>query len=138
MHDQFQAIRHRLWILNTTLESLPVKIELGYRLKSDVAGVDASDQRRLTPDTSGGKRLAFKVKGALADCWARWKLARLRARADWAERRAVVAIHSASASFGAALDAVVHAAIVYLKADRLCVGCPTATLSVEGSKPCCD
>ena len=58
--------------------------------------------------------------GALGGWRARWKLARLRSRADRAERRAAVAIHDASDSFGAALEAVLHAH-ARVKADQACV-----------------
>jgi hypothetical protein len=127
LRDQLQAIRRRLWILNATLESLHAKIELACRMRSEVASGDGSDHPRKIPDASGGEPLTLKAHGAIGGWWARWKLARLRSRADRAERRAVVAIHDASASFSAALDAVLHAAIVRAKADEIvldpsCVG----------------
>jgi hypothetical protein len=120
LRDQLQAIRRRLWILNATLESLPAKIELAYRLRSQVASRDGQGQPRNTSDGSGDKRLTFTAKGAHGGWLARWKLARLRSRADRAERRAVAAIHDASAAFGAALNAVLHAAIARVKADDAC------------------
>ncbi len=121
LRDQLPAIRRRLWILNATLESLPAKIELAYRLRSEVANGDGPDQPWNRPDACGNQRLTFKAKRAIGGWWARWKLARLRSRADWAERRAVIAIHDASNSFSSALDAVLHAAIARVTADDVCL-----------------
>jgi hypothetical protein len=126
LRDQLQTIRRRLWILNATLESLLAKFEVAYRMKSEVAGRDGSNAPRYTADAAGNKRLTLKAKGTLGGWWARWRLVRLRSRADRAERRAVVAIHDASASFGAALDAVLHAAIARVEADEVSLG-PSCT-----------
>jgi hypothetical protein len=118
LRNRLQAIRRRLWILNATLESLPAKVELVSRQSGVLAGEYGPDQRQDTRDEPGDERLALKGEGALSGWRARWKLARLRSRADRAERRAAVAIHDASASFGAALEAVLHAAIARVKADE--------------------
>jgi hypothetical protein len=115
--DQVQAIRRSLWILSATLESLPAKIELACRRSGAVAGRDGLDQPQHTRDV----RLRLKALGALGGWRARWKCARLRSRANRAERRAAVAIRDASASFGAALEAVLHAAVARAKADQACL-----------------
>jgi len=117
--DQLQAIRRSLWILSTTLESLPAKIELACSRSRVVAGGDGLDQRQHTRD----ERLILKALGALGGWRTRWKCARLLSRANRAERRAGVAIRDASASFGAALEAVLHAAVVRAKADQACLVC---------------
>ena len=122
LRDQLQAIRRRLWILNATLESLPAKIELACRKSGEMAGGDGPDQPQHTPDEPGDERLALQSEGFVGSWWARRKLAWLRSRADRAERRAAVAINDASASFSAALEAVLHAAIARLKADEACLG----------------
>jgi hypothetical protein len=119
--EQLVAIRRRLWILNATLESLPAKIELAYRKRSDLAGGDGPDDPRHSPDASGDERTALKDGGPVGGWLARRKLARLRSRVDRAERRAAVAINDASASFGVALEAVLDAFIACVKADEACL-----------------
>jgi hypothetical protein len=118
LHEQLQAIRRRLWILNATLESLAAKIELADRRRSEVAGGDGPDQPRHSPDASGDERKVLNGGGAVGGWRARWKLARLRSRADRAGRRAAVAINDASTSFGLALKAVRDASIAREKADE--------------------
>jgi hypothetical protein len=86
-------------------------------MRSVVAGNDGSERPRNTPG-SRNEQLTLTAKGTVGGWWAAWKLARLRSRADRAERRAVVAIHDASASFGTALEGVLDAAIARMKADE--------------------
>jgi hypothetical protein len=117
LRDQVQSIRRRLWILNATLESLPARIELACRKSGVPSGGDGPDQPQRIRDQPADLRPALKAEEAPGGWRARWKLARLRSRAERAERRAAVAIHDASASFGAALDAVLHAAIARVQAD---------------------
>ncbi len=118
MRDQLQAIRRRLWILSATLEYLPAKIELAYRARIEVAGRDGTDHSRPISDQPSDGPPVVKAPAALRGWLARWKLARLRARADRAERRAAAAIGDASASFAQALQAVLLAAIARVKADE--------------------
>ena len=51
---------------------------------------------------------------------ARWNRARLRARADRAERRAAVAMNKASVALSDAFEAVLQAACARIKADEAC------------------
>ena len=118
LRDQLVAIRRRLWIVNATLESLPSKIEQTYRQRSAIAVGDESDQRRKNSDTILDEAAALERHQAAAGWWARWKLARLRTRALRAEARAAAALHDASVSFGAALEAVLQAAVARVKADE--------------------
>jgi hypothetical protein len=122
VQELLQAIRRKLWILNASLESLCAKIEPAYRKRYEAAGRDGPDQHRHSPAESGDERMALKAWGAVGGWRARRKLARLRSRADRAERRAAVAINGASASFGVALEAMLQAAIARLKADEACLG----------------
>jgi hypothetical protein len=119
---QLQAVRRRLWILSATLESLPAKIELAGRTSGVLAEGDGPDQAQHGRGEPGDLGMARKADGILGGWWARWRLAWLRSRADRAERSAAVAIHDASASFGAALEAVLHAAVARVKADGACRG----------------
>jgi hypothetical protein len=116
LRDQLLAIRRRLWIVNATLESLPAKIEQTYRNRS--ASADAGPNRhRNTSDMLRAAGRALDNHNA-AGWWARWKLARLRSRARRAEARAAAALFDASVSFGAALEAVLQAAVARVKADE--------------------
>jgi len=128
LRDQRQAIRRRLWILNATLESLPAKIELACGQSGVLAGMHGPDQPQHAGDEPGDLLPVLRAEVTLGGWRARWKLARLRSRADRAERRATVAIQNASASCGAALEAVLHAAIARGKADEACrrPGCAPA------------
>jgi hypothetical protein len=132
MGDQLQAIRRRLWILSATLESLSAKIELAIRKKSEVAGGDGPGRLRHSPDAPYDERLALPSAGFVASWWARRRLARLRSRADRADRRAAVAINDASASFSAVLGAVLEAAIARVKADEACL----SSCSAPGPRVC--
>jgi hypothetical protein len=130
--NQLQAIRRRLWILSATLESLPAKIELACRQSGVRDGGEGLDRPAQTRDRYGDQRLAFKRFGF----WSRWramrKLARLRLRADRAERRAAVAINGASAAFGVAFEAALQAALARVKADearRSCCHTPSSRRS---------
>ena len=116
--DQLQAIRRRLWILSATLDSLNVKIERAYYQRGDEDGGAGPDQPRHSPDASDREWLAPQSEEIVASFWARRKLARLRSRADRAERRAAAAIQDVSASCDAAVEAVLHSAVARLKADE--------------------
>jgi hypothetical protein len=119
--DQVLAIRRRLWILSATLESLPTKIEQAYRKSSGVAGGAQPDHPWRSPSPSGHGWLSPDSEGFVGSWWAKRKLARLRSRADRAERRAAAAIREASESFGTALEAALQAAVARLKADEACL-----------------
>jgi hypothetical protein len=118
--DQLLAIRRRLWILSATLESLPAKIELAIRKTSDAACRAEPDLSWGTPNASSDEWLARDSDGSGGSWWAERKRARLRSRADRAERRAAAAIQEASVSFGQALEAVLQAAVARVKADEAC------------------
>jgi len=122
------VIRRKLWILNATLDSLPAKIELACGQSGVLAGMHGPDQPQHAGDEPGDLLPVLRAEVTLGGWRARWKLARLRSRADRAERRATVAIQNASASCGAALEAVLHAAIARGKADEACrrPGCAPA------------
>jgi hypothetical protein len=122
LQERLHAIRRRLWILSATLECLPAKFELARRKSGVFAGGDGPDLLQDTHDEPGNERPTLKDQGALGGWLARWKLARLRSRAERADRRAAVALHNASASFSAALEAVLTAALASVKADEACLG----------------
>ncbi len=112
------AIRRKLWILNTKLRSLPAKIELIYRQSGEWANVDGLE--RCMHDGVGLAKERLNGRKGLG-CWqARWNRARLRARADRAERHAVVAMNKASVSLGDAFEAVLQAACARIRADEAC------------------
>ncbi len=134
LRDQLVAIRRRLWIVNTTLESLPAKIEQTYRQRSAIAGSDESAQRRNSSDKFCTEPQALRADKAAAGWWARWKLAKLRSRARRAEARAAAALYDASVSFGEALEAVMHAAVARVKADE--AGCHALPIPENGRRPC--
>ena len=137
LRDQLQVIRRRLWILSATLESLAAKIELAGRKSGMSAAGHEPDQPELLGDEAGDLRLARKAEGTLGGWRARWKVARLRWQAERAERRAAVAIHHATASFGAALEMVLHAGIAGVKADQACLSSCRAPIprSCDRSSP---
>ena len=118
---QLQAVRRRLWILSATLESLPAKIELAYRTRSDVAGEGGPNHPEPSANGSVHERLAPQPAAFVGGWWARRRLTRLKSRAERAERRAAAAIREASASFGTALEAVLQAAVARVKADEACL-----------------
>jgi len=135
LREQLQAIRRRLWILTAMLESLSSKIQRADRKRSEVASGDGPDQPRHSPDASGDERMALKAGGAVGGWRARWKRARLRSRADRAERRAAAAINDASVSFRVALEAMLNASIARMKADEACLDrCRPLTLQSS----CCE
>ena len=112
------AIRRKLWILNTKLQSLPAKIELIYRQSGEYVKVDG-----LERSMDDGVGLAKKRRSGRRGrgCWpAKWNRARLRARADRDERRAVVAMNKASASLSDAFEAALQAACARMRADEAC------------------
>jgi hypothetical protein len=128
--DHFRALHRRLWILNATLESLPRKIEEIGRVKEK--GLAAESFRRtegesiLDQDDEPDGRATVE-RGEKIGSWIdRWKLARLRMRADLADRRAARAIEDASESFGDALEAILFAVISRLKAEEASEGCPNS------------
>jgi hypothetical protein len=116
--DQLHAIRRRLWIVSTSLESLPAKIELAYRSRSRVAHGARPDEPGLALSASSDESPVTRPEGSNGGWWARRKCARLRSRASRAERRAAAAIHDASVSFGTALEAVLQAAVARAQADE--------------------
>jgi hypothetical protein len=122
LQDRLDAVRRRLWILSATLEFLPAKFDLACRKSGVFAGENGLDMPQHTHDDSDHNRSTQKAQGPLGGWWAKWKLARLRSRAERVERRAAVAIHDASATFSAALEAVLHAAVARVKADEACLG----------------
>ena len=112
------AIRRKLWILNTRLQSLPAKIELIYRQSGEGVYVDGLERCMHNGIEIAEERLdGRRVLGG----WpARWNRARLRARADRAERRAADAMNKASVSLSDAFEAVLQAACARIRADEAC------------------
>ncbi len=128
------ALRRKLWILNARLHSLPAKVELVYRQSGEWVHVD-----EFEPCTRDGVGLAKKLLrgGKGLGCWpAKWNCARLRARADRAERRAVVAMNRASDSLSEAFEAVQQAACARIKAHDACRISDEATLQAARSRSC--
>jgi hypothetical protein len=135
---QLQAIRRSMWILNATLESLPAKIELARWTSAGVTGRDGFVQLRHTHRQPGDDPSALEAERAKGGWRTRWKLARLQARADRAERRAAVAVRYASASYSAAFEALLRAATARAIADQACGGLrggPSPLQSDKGDKP---
>jgi hypothetical protein len=116
VRDQLQAARRKLWILGARLSCLPAKIEIACRMNGLAPGADGPEQ----PWHLAKEMPASKLEMALCGSLDRWKLARLRLRANRAERRSATAIRRASASFSAALDSVLSAAVARAKADAAC------------------
>jgi hypothetical protein len=116
--EQLLSIRRWLWILSSTLESLPAKIELAYRVRRGAG----TDQPERFPNASAHEWMVPEFEGSSGSWWASRKLARLRSRADRAERRAAAAIRDASGSFGTALEAALQAAVARLRADEAYLG----------------
>jgi hypothetical protein len=82
LRDQLQAIRRKLWIINTTLESLPAKIEQTYRKRSAIGGGNGSDHAPVTSDLTSDEPLALVGRKAKGGWWASWKLNKLRSLAS--------------------------------------------------------
>jgi hypothetical protein len=126
-HDPFRyqlhAIRRRLWILRATLEALPAKIELACRQSGAWAGAEVRDRLEHHRESGGDERLAIKAATVLGRWSAERMRARLRSRAEMAERRAAVAINRAANSLRAVHEAVLAAALARAKADEAC-RCP--------------
>jgi hypothetical protein len=81
VRDQLQVIRRSLWILSARLEVLPAKIELAYRRRRELTSGDRPDRLGHSSKVSGDERPA--TQGPAGGGWrARWRLARLRSRAD--------------------------------------------------------
>jgi hypothetical protein len=99
-----------------------IRVELACRKDGGIAGRCWPDEVQHTHGSPGRKRARREIKRSLGARWARWKVARLRSRAERAERRAAAAIRDASAIFSAALEAVLHAAVARVKADEACLG----------------
>jgi hypothetical protein len=112
------AIRRKLWILNTTLQSLPAKIESTYRQSGEAVYVGGLEQ--CMHDGVGVAEERLNGRRVLRGWLARWNCARLRARADQAERHAIVAMNKASVSLSDAFEAVVKAACARNRADEAC------------------
>jgi hypothetical protein len=110
------AIRRKLWILNTKLQSLPAKIELIERQSGEWVNGDGLE--RCMHDGVGLAKERLNGRRGLG-CWrARWNRARLRARAERTERHAVAAMNKASASLSDAFEAVLQAACARIRADE--------------------
>jgi hypothetical protein len=118
LNDQLRAIRRKLWILNATLDSLPTKIEMAYQQSAE--SVEMLDRSVHTCDGLANEGFTLKGNKILGSWPARWKCARLRARAARAERRAAVAINNLSDSLGRARETVQQYARARAKADESC------------------
>jgi hypothetical protein len=120
LNDQLRAIRRKLWIFNATLDSLLAKIEMAHHPSTVRIESDMLDRSAHTCDRLANDGVALKSKKILG-CWpARWKRARLRARAVRAERHAAAAMNNASDSLGHAFEAVQQYARARAKADESC------------------
>ena len=118
LNDQLRAIRRKLWIFNTSLDSLPAKIEMAYYQSGGWVEREKLDRSVHTCDELAKDGVVLKGKKVL-NCWpTKWKCARLRARAVRAERHAAVAIKSASASLSDAFEALLQYACACAKADE--------------------
>jgi hypothetical protein len=118
LQDQIRVIRRKLWILNATLDSLHAKIEVAGRKRERLPEGDSPERPRRSIVFSGGVRRVPRI-GRKFDRWLRRRsLARLGSDADRAEKRALAAIARASASIGAALEAVRLAAIAREMAEK--------------------
>lgn len=135
LQDRLDAIRRRLWILSARLERLPAKLELACRKSGVFADGIGLDPPEHTRDDSGHSRPKRKAHGPVGAWWAWWNIARLRLRAERAERREAAAIHDASAAFNAALEAVLHAAVARVKADEACLSLPGASSPPGSDRP---
>ena len=129
------AIRRKLWILNTKLQSLAAKIELIYCQSGEWVNVDGPERRMH--DRVGVAEERPNGRSVLG-CWpARWNFSRLQARADRAERRAAVAMNKASISLSDACEAVLQAACARKRADEACrnfTESPVPRLSGQGDE----
>jgi hypothetical protein len=95
---------------------LPAEIELIYRQSGEWVNVDGLE--RCMHDGVGLANERLNHRRGFG-CWpARWNRARLRARADRAERLAVVAMNKASVSLSDAIEAVLQAACARNRADE--------------------
>jgi hypothetical protein len=118
LRNSLEAIRRKLWILNTKLQSLPAKIELIHRQSGEWVNVDGLGRCMHVGVGLAKERLNGR-RGL--GCWpAKWNRARLRARADRVERHAVVAMNKASGSLSDAFEAVLQAACARIRADEAC------------------
>ncbi len=121
LNDQLRAIRRKLWIFNATLNALLAKIEIAYHPSAVRSESDMLDRSAQNCDRLGKDGVALKGKTILG-CWpARWKCARLRARAVRAERRAAVAMNDASTALSQAFEAVLQYACACAEADESCM-----------------
>ena len=120
LDDQLRAIRRKLWIFNTTLNSLPAKIQMACRQSGEWVETEVLDRSVHTCDGLAKGGVALKSKKVLSYSPADWKCARLRARAIRAERHAAVAMNNASASLRDAFEAVLQYACARAQADDYC------------------
>ena len=120
LNDQLRAIRRKLWILNATLDSLPTMIEMAYQQSAESVEREVHDRSVPTCDGLANEGFTLKGKKILGSWSARWKCARLRARALRAERHAAAAMNNASNSLGHAFEAVQQYARARAKADESC------------------
>jgi hypothetical protein len=120
LNDHLRAIRRKLWIFNATLDSLPTTIEMAYQQSAECVEREMLDRSVHTCDGLANEGFALKGKKILESWPARWKRARLRARAVRAERHAAVAMNNASDSLGHAFEAVQQYARARAEADESC------------------
>ena len=121
---RLRVLHRRLWILNATFESFLARVEWASR-RDDDGSDDTATAERLSGRTSPRER------ATMADLPARWRLARLRSRADRAEARAAVAIERAAATLALADAAVRDATEARARTDAAGPG-PSCVLDRPG------
>ena len=117
---RLRVLHRRLWILNATFESFLARVEWASR--RDDGGSDDT----ATADTLLG-RTSPRERATMAGLPARWRLARLRSRADRADARAARAIERAAATLALADAAVRGATEARARADAASLG-PSSVL----------
>jgi hypothetical protein len=121
---RLRVLHRRLWILNATFESFLARVEWASRRDDD-----GSDDT-ATADTLSG-RTPPRERTSMTGLPARWRLARLRSRADRAEARAAVAIERAAATLALADAAVRDATEARARTDAARPG-PSCVLDQPG------
>ena len=105
---------------------MPAKIELIYRQSGESVNVDGLE--RYMHDGVGLAKQRLNSRRGLGRWPAKWNRARLRARADRAERHAVVAMNKASVSLSDAFEAVLQAACTASEPTRPAAASPKLQL----------